>query len=716
MKHQRKFTVLLFLLVVGLLFSANPGLHNPVNQRDLQIKAGEVINIDYKMSAEPNLFLTEGRRQNVPEYVIEHITDDLGISFYDYFPGSYGSFPLVLQPSPAGVYDGGGVYLVYHVTTSAGATRRAYYSYVQDGVVTAGPSMIDLAGTSSDGFPGVDVDYVTGDPFAAWHGANPDNDPIWVVDLSFDQYSMIGMPGLWNSAYTVIDNPAMEDEYIWPVVKVGPSPNPGMRRVYVVGGNAGPVGPATQGMNAYIAFADYSDVSDLATYNSEDWTEYEIPYMRDWAMVNIRPYWDFTITDDGKVIIAGNNFDWGYYEDDNTEGYSENDNLFVLVNSNYGEGSTEDDWDLHLQYANIPVENPDGYFPPDDPEVYENLYVVPFAPRYTVTTNDLGDVIWSCTYRLSATQANSLYPNQGYVKFVRFSFDTEEFTITDLYPRSENLDAQPYVPWDPEGDGTWEYDDEENLILTSSWPLYWWDDDDFQPENFTRITEHENWVIAVFQESMKARYFHQYGYDQYATWSDKPEIYIMISKDYGETWADPIIMHANSQEDNYNPALANMIPSYIYPAQSIEMLDENWLRLHLMFYDQNDYGSYIQGNGPNTGGNLVYLAVDVDKRTDVDDYLISYPSEKLYPNYPNPFNPTTTIRFDLPKAERANLSIYNIKGQLVKTLVDDLISAGEHYVTWNGTDNNNNQVGSGVYFYRLTSDSHDESRKMLLVK
>lgn len=86
-------------------------------------------------------------------------------------------------------------------------------------------------------------------------------------------------------------------------------------------------------------------------------------------------------------------------------------------------------------------------------------------------------------------------------------------------------------------------------------------------------------------------------------------------------------------------------------------------------------------------------------------------------NYPNPFNPTTTISFSLQKAENAVLEIYNIKGQKVKTLLSKKMTTGNHSVTWNGTDDSGNPVSSGVYFARFCSKGRSpSSQKMILLK
>lgn len=94
----------------------------------------------------------------------------------------------------------------------------------------------------------------------------------------------------------------------------------------------------------------------------------------------------------------------------------------------------------------------------------------------------------------------------------------------------------------------------------------------------------------------------------------------------------------------------------------------------------------------------------------------------LYPNYPNPFNPTTSIRFGLPESGRAIISVYSITGRKVKTLLDEQLSAGYHQLLWDGTDQNGNKVTSGVYLYHISATSNNsdkvysEKRKMILMK
>lgn len=89
---------------------------------------------------------------------------------------------------------------------------------------------------------------------------------------------------------------------------------------------------------------------------------------------------------------------------------------------------------------------------------------------------------------------------------------------------------------------------------------------------------------------------------------------------------------------------------------------------------------------------------------------------RLEQNYPNPFNPTTIIGYQVQRAGHVTLSIYNVLGQLVNSLVDDMRSAGEYSVQWDGQDESGRSVASGVYFYQLKVDDFLSSKKMVILK
>jgi hypothetical protein len=88
----------------------------------------------------------------------------------------------------------------------------------------------------------------------------------------------------------------------------------------------------------------------------------------------------------------------------------------------------------------------------------------------------------------------------------------------------------------------------------------------------------------------------------------------------------------------------------------------------------------------------------------------------LFQNYPNPFNPTTTIAFTVPDKTRVALTVYNVEGRRVTTLVDRIMTAGYKKVVWDGLNDTGNQVSSGIYFYRLTAGQKTLTRKMVLIR
>jgi hypothetical protein len=88
----------------------------------------------------------------------------------------------------------------------------------------------------------------------------------------------------------------------------------------------------------------------------------------------------------------------------------------------------------------------------------------------------------------------------------------------------------------------------------------------------------------------------------------------------------------------------------------------------------------------------------------------------LFQNRPNPFNPGTHIEFNLPGKSQVTLSIYNLLGQQVNTLIEDELPAGIHSIYWDGTDYSGDTVSSGIYLYRLQAGDIIETKKMLYLK
>jgi hypothetical protein len=116
-----------------------------------------------------------------------------------------------------------------------------------------------------------------------------------------------------------------------------------------------------------------------------------------------------------------------------------------------------------------------------------------------------------------------------------------------------------------------------------------------------------------------------------------------------------------------------------------------------IFYDAWNFDT----RGPATG---------IDQR---DQLPLSFALDQ---NYPNPFNPSTQIRYQLAKSVKVSLTVYNLLGEKIATLVENDQTAGSYTITWNGTDNSGKFVGSGVYFYRIEAGDFVQTQKMILVK
>ncbi|NOZ03259.1 MAG: T9SS type A sorting domain-containing protein [FCB group bacterium] len=127
--------------------------------------------------------------------------------------------------------------------------------------------------------------------------------------------------------------------------------------------------------------------------------------------------------------------------------------------------------------------------------------------------------------------------------------------------------------------------------------------------------------------------------------------------------------------------------------------------------------TYMPGNPAI--GRFIFDDLRIVKETSVA--IVNEPTGvlsgySLAPNYPNPFNPRTTIEYRLPARESIDLSIYNLRGERVRTLVTGSKPAGTHRVVWDGQNDRGNPVASGIYFYRLITTREILSRQMLLLK
>jgi hypothetical protein len=107
----------------------------------------------------------------------------------------------------------------------------------------------------------------------------------------------------------------------------------------------------------------------------------------------------------------------------------------------------------------------------------------------------------------------------------------------------------------------------------------------------------------------------------------------------------------------------------------------------------------------------------LDTRTTIINEIETIPREfVLFQNYPNPFNPYTKIEYEIPKIVHVTLKIYNILGQEVKTLIDHEQQPENYQTMWDGTNNFDIRVSSGVYIYQIRAGSFIQTKKMVLLR
>ncbi|MDD2332450.1 MAG: FlgD immunoglobulin-like domain containing protein [Candidatus Cloacimonetes bacterium] len=662
--------------------------------------------------------------REVPQWSFTIQPTALMTSYWDYMVGSYNGLPLFSVPDNVG----GGYFLTYTGSRTPTGQRRVYYAYIDNaGVIQANNELTNVV--NREGYSSMAIDPVSGKPIYAWHAATDavENDVQYTSDAFLD-----GIPGLINETGVAVDNPitilspsgitTTDNEFIWPTNVVGPSPVAGKRRVYVVNRNyvTHTDGPSE---NPYIAYADF-DPNDIELGNPLNWSYVTIPEMDNWNVdteVWRRPFHGFTADNNGNIYYVGYHF-----ANVGEETLDEAD-MDVFMCGNYGQGT----WSRISDYSNLPTWNPDGYFVDENEVPFEDdaMYWSLANSAHINSTVDANGRIHAAGIWALANNTGTYWPAFQFIKELIFDPDTQEFMINEIYPQKDPTNPFPYFqPWDIEE--PWEVpetDTEGNVLMVTEWPFPYWDDavhDTAMMFHYNNVkisdVNDEGMMAVIWQSSARARWFNQYQETEYEAFADVPEIWISLSGDNGEVWSEPIVL--NSVE---TPELAGIKPMWIYPTSKVKYVapspDGGKIgKLGIMYYNDYTWGSNSIDPPvhPNSdGGQVSFMEIQaVFPSTSSSDPTVPSIVSMLNQNYPNPFNPETTISFVLPQAGEANLSIYNVKGQLIKTLNKGSLNAGSHNLVWNGTDNNGKNVSSGIYFYRLSHNGRTESKKMMLMK
>ncbi|MCK5051378.1 MAG: T9SS type A sorting domain-containing protein [Candidatus Cloacimonetes bacterium] len=155
-----------------------------------------------------------------------------------------------------------------------------------------------------------------------------------------------------------------------------------------------------------------------------------------------------------------------------------------------------------------------------------------------------------------------------------------------------------------------------------------------------------------------------------------------------------------------------------------ETYSETWTQLSVtdtILIEMGDSVAVVLDSGVTGGPSVNWSYFDLVEAemiwgVGISQHEISQINQTKCTNYPNPFNPTTSISFSIPEKSNVELTIFNIKGQKVKTLVNSNLDQDNHSVIWNGTDENRKPVSSGIYLYKLKTDNFEKTKKMILLK
>jgi len=312
------------------------------------------------------------------------------------------------------------------------------------------------------------------------------------------------------------------------------------------------------------------------------------------------------------------------------------------------------------------------------------------------------------------------------------------------FPMVGTFANPPKAPlgWDFNNDGWFDpqfhFDDEDgdtHAGWKGQWPVNHYGPDyqtySFHCDWFRMTYDCDGVMVAVWADSYKDHAYTENYYPEpeeedgmdYANYEGIPELMISASMDHGANWSKPYSINNYKHPELFTSEFPDRYVTYAYPADKVIKLGPNSFRLYLMTVTDYSYGTFATMETPigsNLGAEIQYMAFDFAVLPGSGEFDVVEstppPQKMLSQNYPNPFNPSTTIKFNLPKTSNVKLDVYNIKGQHVRTLENGLLNQGVHSVVWNGTDDNNQNVASGVYFYRLTANGQSETKKMLLMK
>ncbi len=398
---------------------------------------------------------------------------------------------------------------------------------------------------------------------------------------------------------------------------------------------------------------------------------------------------------------------------------------------------------IYLYHSNIDIlgnnrienNNRDGIFIIRDSNF--NLIGSEDYPLQIIRENDDHEIRFTYDSRPAQFYYNKIYDENheySYVKCERVPVFNEPINIsnnnwgTSFNP---NTDLSPfelfeYLPiWDPGVPENPDVSADEELYLTAKQSI--------KSSDYSNAEQTLKLIITIYPASKFARIAAKELFDLKVK-SDHDfaglKLYYATETNmhYDEEMtklSDYLISCCNVKLEEFQPAIdyhENIIQNPPSTVDSVfAVIDAGYTYLVMENASRANYTGSITELKPNSKKEFEEKRDDLINmlfgNSEPDNEIPEVHKLELYSNYPNPFNPSTTISFSIPEESKVEVSVFNIKGQIVKTLVKDVCESGKHSVIWFGKDNNNKKCSSGIYFYQLKVNGKPKSvKKCLLLK
>lgn len=670
-----------------------------------------------------------------------------------------------------------GHWFVFSGKLTDNSSKRSYNIYIDTEEEIHTLSAISANDTNED-CPSLAISQY-GRPISAFHDSF-DHDSASNLVFAYDAVIGGIALGMVSSALPVFQTPfeiptsfanVTIEDLVDPIIQIGPSPLPDHQRLYICGQYKNSDSEYASGIPVFF-YKDFTENElEYQVFNNSGFERTTILEISDWfseeADVIREPYMAFRVIDD-KLYYVGYHFtkDESIINDVKVPHEASID---VFVCDNYGQGL----WQRYSMYDTFTSYNP-NYI---DPIAYHQGN--PLAREFFDDENhDYNDddffigIGESTNFNVGIDNNNRLhipalftmktydgfyYPELHTVKEVIFDPFYNEFSVVDIYPRKQdnyfsidnnanNLsNEKPWLWWDADGDGiideirddgTWDGIDDNvtpedsdywgRPVLQTIWPFQYWDDNqgndnyNLKDLNHLSITDanDEGFMALIWHDTNKSRFYHKrYHYNQsYQPYAEIIETMISISGWGNSNWSKPVSLNSLDY-----PGIAEGNPTFV---QVSDNLDNQYFwdltsRLFLAYNDDTAYGSSVIGIGPESEGYVkqLELTLSLDQiPTNITSHDVESKPLLTINNYPNPFNPETTISYQLKESANIKIDIYNLKGQKVTSLFKGNQVAGQHQIIWNGKNHNNQKVSSGIYLLRLSTHNTCASKKMILLK